>query len=108
MFPIDNLNSSSSHLMYIEQTVLPVSDCHIYETSFIDNFICVSTASGKAPTNGDSGSPLILISDSSNASVIIGIMSRGAYREDVLRYPVLYVRVSSYLKWIRDHTDVVL
>lgn len=74
----------------------------------IDSNICVSTLVDKSPATGDSGSPLILQSWSEFGSEpeLIGLFSLAVHDQFNIGVPVVYTRVSSYLKWIKDATGI--
>lgn len=90
---------------YVRQTVISNEKCKKYNPKVLENQICVSSIGRKYPTFGDSGGPLI-VSTSENFSILIGVLSAGSPEGSEQGAPVIYTRVTSYLKWIKDHTYI--
>lgn len=81
--------------------------CNLIFYDIVDTKICVSTPDRKSPADGDSGGPLLYKTDKNSKFVQIGILSSGYANNYAKGYPVLYTRVTSYLKWIKDKSGVV-
>ncbi|XP_073843711.1 serine protease 1-like [Musca autumnalis] len=67
-----------------------------------DNTICVSTPGGTSTCQGDSGGPLVLESN----NVLVGVTSFVAAAGCTAGYPSGFVRVTSYLEWIKGKTGI--
>lgn len=67
--------------------------------------MCVSTEGHKYPSYGDSGGPLVVPS-SVQSKILIGLLSNGKPKDSHQGVPVVYTRVTSYLKWIQEHTSI--
>lgn len=78
--------------------------CEMPYKHFSKDHICVSSTEGQAPSKGDSGGPLVMPTTSIFGPVLIGICTSSYPRFP--HYPALYLRVSSYLHWIKDNTEI--
>lgn len=68
-------------------------------------FLCAgSKEKDKGGCNGDSGGPLMLLDEHTKQWKAIGIVSWGRRGCDT-RYPTVFTRVSSYLRWIKIHSS---
>ena len=56
---------------------------------------------------GDSGGPLVCLEESSSAIVLHGVTSFGIGCAQP-RFPGVYARVTSYVEWINETTQIVL
>ncbi|XP_002007022.2 collagenase [Drosophila mojavensis] len=95
-------------LQYLQVRIIPNILCEslwnkelVGEKKIIlDSFLCVNTHHGM-PCVGDSGGPLVL-DDGSN--VVVGVVSHGYDSECKKPVPDVFMRVSSFLDWIEQHT----
>ena len=97
--------SRSNVLLETEVDVVNIEDCKlIYGSNVTNGHLCASR-NGADACNGDSGGPLILKGDNFKSDILVGIVSWG---EGCARpgRPGVYVRVSQYLDWIKDITQI--
>lgn len=74
-----------------------------YGTAVVDSgTICVSTPGGTSTCQGDSGGPLVLQSN----GILVGVTSFVAAAGCTAGYPSGFVRVTSYLDWIKANTGI--
>ncbi|XP_065360381.1 serine protease 1-like [Calliphora vicina] len=72
-----------------------------YGSQFVTgNTLCVATTGGTSICQGDSGGPLVL------DSKLIGVTSFGSLAGCQLDIPAGFVRVTSYLDWIKFYTNI--
>lgn len=97
-------SSTSSSLNYSSLPIIANSICSVtYGTKVITaNTICVSTPSGTSTCQGDSGGPLALESD----GVLIGVTSFVSSAGCASGSPAGFIRVTSYLNWIKEKTGI--
>lgn len=106
----DENTQVSDRLMYVNVRVIGNSECAaMYGTDIVRTFTLCSRGwdSNKQSTcQGDSGGPLVTYDNDLNENIIIGVVSfvsnRGCEAED----PAGFVRVTSYLDWIRQNTGI--
>lgn len=95
----------SSTLNYVDLVIISNSVCSQYYGSIIQNTtICASGAGGKSTCNGDSGGPLVLLNN--DTYTLIGVVSFVSTAGCASGYPSGYVRVTSYLSWIKENAGV--
>ncbi|XP_013117006.2 serine protease 1 [Stomoxys calcitrans] len=96
--------SVATYLNYARLQVITNSVCaYTYGSTVITgNTICVSTPSGKSTCQGDSGGPLAL----ENADRLIGVTSFVSSAGCASGAPAGFVRVTSYLDWIKSKTGI--
>ncbi|XP_063699080.1 collagenase-like [Culicoides brevitarsis] len=101
-------SSSSNRLMFTSVQVINNSQCaRTYGSSVIRDFtLCVVGADNKRQSScqGDSGGPLITNSNGEN--IQIGVVSFGSGKGCETGDPAGYVRVTSYLDWIKQNSGV--
>ncbi|CAG9810546.1 unnamed protein product [Chironomus riparius] len=90
----------SLNMRFIEVEIMETCKCKkMFPFPIFDSMICTSTMSGMSSCMGDSGSALV--AEIKGRKVQIGVVSFGnrkcATGSD---YPVVFVRISSYLDWI--------
>ncbi|XP_073836508.1 serine protease 3-like [Musca autumnalis] len=96
--------SVASSLNYARLQVITNTVCaSTYGTSVVtSNTICVSTPSGTSTCQGDSGGPLALES----SELLIGVTSFVSSAGCASGAPAGFVRVTSYLDWIKSKTGI--
>ncbi|XP_013117009.2 serine protease 1 [Stomoxys calcitrans] len=99
-----NTGSVANNLNYATFQVITNSVCAAtYGTAVVTgNTICVSTPGGKSTCQGDSGGPLAL----QNADTLIGVTSFVSSAGCTSGAPAGFVRVTSYLDWIRANSGI--
>ncbi|XP_068246425.1 venom protease-like [Palaemon carinicauda] len=101
-------NSSSPVLLEVGMTTVTVEECkkkYPHPQDISDKMIC-TVSNNQAPgisCRGDSGGPLMY--QQKTFTEQIGIVSFGIEGCGP-SYPDVYVRVTSYLDWIRTHMDL--
>lgn len=97
-------SSTSSDLNYARLPIIANSACaSVYGSKVVTaNTICVSTPSGASTCQGDSGGPLALASN----GVLVGVTSFISKSGCASGAPAGFVRVTSYLKWIKERTGI--
>ncbi|XP_017028981.1 brachyurin [Drosophila kikkawai] len=102
----------SQTLMYARVTVIDNNEClPIYGASVVlDSTLCAqgSDGSNMSICSGDSGGPLITYNSSTGQWQQIGINSFVAEDQCTAGYPSGYVRLTSFLDFITETTDIVL
>ncbi|XP_067618419.1 collagenase-like [Eurosta solidaginis] len=100
----DTPTSNSRVLQFAYFRVISNEVCaRSYDSSIIDNGkICTATDNHIKLLSGDSGGPLVLTS----SNIQIGIMSIVSVEGCETDLPPVYTRVTSYLDWIRDKTNI--
>ncbi|XP_065075993.1 brachyurin-like [Ochlerotatus camptorhynchus] len=66
--------------------------------------ICLSGNGGRSSCNGDSGGPLTV--QDNGESLLVGIVSFGSSAGCAIGRPSVYVRVTHFLDWILENSDV--
>nr|XP_022920353.1 chymotrypsin BI-like [Onthophagus taurus] len=91
-------------LHYVEAPIITNDECKMwYFGLFIEETnICASGLNGKSPCNGDSGGALLI------NNIQVGIASFGVGFGCEVDFPGAYTRVTSYLKWIEENSDVII
>lgn len=96
----DSPSSSPHILQWAELTIIPNKVCQMSYLISPGN-ICTSTVGGVNICNGDSGGPIVL----KDSEIQIGLTSFGA-RSCIKDVPSVFIRVSSYLEWIKKISGV--
>ncbi|XP_061395913.1 serine protease 1-like [Musca vetustissima] len=94
----------SPNLNYVPLKIISNTLCAAtYGSSVVtSNTICVATTGGTSTCQGDSGGPLVLESN----QVLVGVTSFVAAAGCAEGYPSGFVRVTSYLQWIKAITGI--
>uniref|UniRef100_A0A336MER0 CSON010915 protein n=1 Tax=Culicoides sonorensis TaxID=179676 RepID=A0A336MER0_CULSO len=93
------------YLMGVNVTVISNFDCWFNFPAYItDTNICTSSSKG-TPCEGDDGGPLYLI-EADGEKTLIGIVSYQFSLGCTSLWPAVYTRVSYYLDWIEQNSDV--
>ncbi|KAL7052587.1 hypothetical protein ACKWTF_004923 [Chironomus riparius] len=103
-----DINPITSNLLrYTFVTVMNGTMCQIsYGSSFFrtEQQLCVDTKGGHSSCSGDSGGPLGIFENSE--LTLAGIVSYGSDKGCELGNPEVYTKVSSYLPWIQNNTNI--
>lgn len=100
--PSDSATSISPVLRYITIPVGSNTVCSLYYLGSIQaTHICASGDGGKSTCSGDSGGPLV-----ASTGEQIGVVSFGIALGCEIGWPHVYTRVTSYVSWIRENSDV--
>ncbi|CAD7082535.1 unnamed protein product [Hermetia illucens] len=92
-------------LRYAEVFVQPESVCRYYFGQYIlSSNICTETAYGQGICNGDSGGPVVI--QRGEKRTLLGLSSFVSSRGCVKCWPSVFVRVSYFLDWIAQHSDI--
>lgn len=105
LLPLDQ-KPFSKRLQYTKHIVVEKSLCELHYQETFFSKLCVSTRGGKTPSDGDSGGPLLTNFNPDFGPRQIGILSVGHMDDEKTERPVIYTRVSSYLKWIKEKSGV--
>nr|XP_019563923.2 brachyurin-like [Aedes albopictus] len=99
---------ASEVVMYTSNPILTNADCAASWNAVLVGAqnICLSGAGGRSVCNGDSGGPLAI--HENGRSLQVGISSMVHVDGCASGMPSVFVRVSHYLQWIADNSDVVL
>ncbi|EDV44065.1 uncharacterized protein Dana_GF16221 [Drosophila ananassae] len=91
-------------LRVVDLRVISVSECQAYYGTITatDNVICVAAPDGKSTCQGDSGGPLV----SQDGNKLIGVTSFGSIYGCQVGAPAGFTRVTNYLEWIKEETDI--
>ncbi|EFA07506.2 brachyurin [Tribolium castaneum] len=86
---------------------IPVGEngvCNLYYFGVIqDTHLCAHGDDGKSTCSGDSGGPLV-----ASTGELIGVTSFGISFGCEIGWPSVYTRVTKYLDWIAENSDVVI
>ncbi|XP_023037436.1 serine protease 1-like [Drosophila willistoni] len=94
------------HLQCMDVNVISNGECFKLFSHFndfkniTDDMVCTGLIKGKAVCGGDSGGPLVT---RSNPPTLVGVVSFGSEACDAAS---VYARVSYFLKWIHEKTDI--
>ncbi|XP_075163318.1 transmembrane protease serine 9-like [Haematobia irritans] len=100
----DSATAVASKLQYAVMQVIDNSVCsNTYGSLTITSkTICTATPKGTSTCSGDSGGPLVLQNDNRLIGVTSFVSSAGCQSGA----PAGFVRVTSYLDWIKEHTGI--
>jgi len=100
-------DSSTTISPVLRKVDVPVGSnllCNIYYLgSIADSHICTSGLDGKSTCSGDSGGPLV-----SSTGKQIGLVSFGIALGCEVGWPSAYTRITSFVDWIQQNSDVVI
>ncbi|KAJ3660003.1 hypothetical protein Zmor_011661 [Zophobas morio] len=96
----------SEVLMYVDLEVITKEKCEegfgdLLDGPLLDSIVCTSGQDNTGVCSGDSGGPLIV------DGTLVGITSFGV-RDCPFGYPSAYTRVTSFLDWLAENSDVTL
>nr|CAD7451870.1 unnamed protein product [Timema tahoe] len=99
----------SEHLLYVDTRVSSNSECeHTFGKRVVTaSTLCVSGRGLKGPLYGDSGSPTV-INMEDGEYMQIGITSFVSEKACSYSVPSGHTRLTSYLDWIQEHTDIYI
>lgn len=101
----DSSSSSATQLQFGRMQVITNTACTVtYGSTITSNMICTATAGNISTCNGDSGGPLVQASTRAQ----IGLVSFGSNGGCAKGNPVAFTRVTSYLNWIQENTNIKL
>ncbi|XP_022920346.1 brachyurin-like [Onthophagus taurus] len=100
----DESTSLSDYLQYAETHIMENRLCTLYFFGSVkDTHICSDAHySRQSACNGDSGGPLVV------DGALVGLVSFGTGLGCDVLWPTVYTRITSYLDWIQEHSDVVI
>ncbi|KAM7348561.1 serine protease 1-like [Cochliomyia hominivorax] len=88
----------ANELNYARFEILSNSECG----NLSEQFLCVATPHSTSICKGDSGGPLVL----ENSKILVGVSSFVSHLGCESGIPAGFVRVTTYLDWIRDITGI--
>ncbi|XP_055534400.1 brachyurin-like [Wyeomyia smithii] len=92
-------------LRFVSNPVISNESCEkVFPNMIRESHVCVSGSNGRNACQGDSGGPLT--AHLNGETTLIGIVSFGSTEGCEKGLPAVYTRVSYYLNWIEDHTNV--
>ncbi|XP_053689277.1 brachyurin-like [Sabethes cyaneus] len=99
---------ASDVVMYTSNPILTNADCQSVWNAIIIQAqnICLSAEGGRSVCNGDSGGPLAIREN--GRSLQVGISSLVHASGCASGFPAGFVRITHYLSWIAENSDVVL
>lgn len=102
----DQSQGATNLLRFIETEIMSNSACGRYFFGSVKSTnICIRTKSThKSTCNGDSGGPLVVLDG--DKPVLVGATSFGSGVGCEAGFPGVFTRVTSYLDWISEHSDV--
>lgn len=96
----------SEHLRWVDSDIETNSKCSSYFPGLVTgNHVCASGANGRSICNGDNGGPVI-INDGGDFKQV-GIASF-VYETCETGAPGVFTRLTPYLDWIQDNSDVII
>ncbi|XP_059226853.1 serine protease 1 [Stomoxys calcitrans] len=100
----DSATAVASKLQYAYMDVITNSVCaNTYGSLTItDKTICTATPKGTSTCSGDSGGPLVLVSE----NILVGVTSFVSTAGCQSGAPAGFVRVTSYLDWVKGITGI--
>ncbi|KAL1501976.1 hypothetical protein ABEB36_007194 [Hypothenemus hampei] len=105
----DNQNGITDILRYVKSNILSNEQCKSidsdYDAIINSGHLCLSGDNTKGICTGDSGGPLVV--ESNGQLVQVGVTSFN-YKSCVVGKPSVFARVTEYLQWIQQNSDVVL
>ncbi|EDW18465.1 uncharacterized protein Dmoj_GI13254 [Drosophila mojavensis] len=101
---ITTSNRTPDQLQCIDATVISNQQCaRVYAAGSINSqILCISTPGGRSICSGDSGGPLV----TQDNTILIGVSQFVSSRGCTAGHPAGFTRVTSFLAWIRQHTDI--
>ncbi|XP_058837330.1 collagenase-like [Topomyia yanbarensis] len=105
---ISQSGPQSENLLFARSPVISVASCRmgLPTQQITDNHICTNSENN-APCQGDFGSPLTVV-DVDGITTQIGVFSFNSVLGCQSNRPAVFSRMSSYLNWIGDNSDVVI
>lgn len=101
-------SSISSELMWVKTNIIENLFCSFYYLflSVRNSNICTNGIIRKGSCSGDSGGPVVV--DKDTDPIIIGLVSFGFSASCEIGWPSVHTRITIYLDWIQENTDVVI
>ncbi|XP_071057382.1 brachyurin-like [Onthophagus taurus] len=100
----DGETSYTDYLQFVEFPIITNEDCDVwyFGGTIHDVHICTSGEDARSTCNGDSGGALVVNGKQ------VGIVSFGILFGCEAGWPAAYTRVSQFLQWIEDNSDVII
>ncbi|KRF97663.1 uncharacterized protein Dwil_GK28141 [Drosophila willistoni] len=89
-------------LQWASLHITPKHWCKVAYPHITENDLCAGSPYRQSSCAGDSGGPLVLIKE----NIIVGVTSHGHGLGCRYGFPGVYIRVSKYLDWIRENSNV--
>ncbi|XP_015034643.2 serine protease 1 [Drosophila willistoni] len=92
-------------LQWANLQITPKFLCEVtysHDANITENVLCAGSPYQQSSCVRDSGGPLVLIKE----NILVGVTSHGHSRRCRLGFPSVYTRVSKYLDWIREKSNV--
>lgn len=101
-----DLAGPSHQLQWVRTLIAPNSVCEktFGKVNVMDTNLCLDTTGGRSSCQGDSGGGLTL--EINGRLILAGIVSYGAAASCTSNHPAVYTRVTSYLDWIQEKTNI--
>jgi secreted trypsin-like serine protease len=95
------------YLNEVEISIVSFEDCNdmnSYKGLVVnETMICAGDPAGvKSACRGDSGGPLLIVGNTTDTDLLVGVNSFGVSRCVDANYPTVFTRVSNYSAWIHD------
>jgi secreted trypsin-like serine protease len=105
----DGSNALSPELRWVTTQIITNLSCTLsWPLSIQSNHMCASGATDmQAPCQGDFGGPMT-ITDAQGRTFQVGVLSFVSILGCQAGRPAVYTRVTEYLQWIQDNSDVVI
>ncbi|GLV34375.1 uncharacterized protein CBL_00302 [Carabus blaptoides fortunei] len=101
----DDSDGISPVLRHVQTTIISNPTCFLSFPFLISKtHICTSGENGKSSCDGDSGGPLT--TEENDRTFLIGLVSFGRNTGCEKGYPAVFTRLTSFLTWIEQHSDV--
>lgn len=102
----DREPSISKCLKWAKVNIISQLDCSRWWFGAVtQSHLCSQMTDGRAPCDGDDGGPLIA-TDEFGMEKQIGIASFGYVAGCASNYPYVYTKLTEFLQWISDNSDV--
>nr|AYV99592.1 venom polypeptide [Dolopus genitalis] len=98
--------TDQNKLRYAQLRIFPDENCkQFFRSYYHDSNICLD-GSSQSPCYGDSGGPAVVVDRQDRLFTLVGVASYVSHRGCEKGDPVGYARVTSFLDWIHQHTDI--
>jgi secreted trypsin-like serine protease len=105
----DGTNALSPELRFVRTQIITNLSCTLsWPLSIQSNHLCASGATDmQAPCPGDNGGPMT-VTDAQGRTFQVGVLSFMSILGCQAGRPAVYTRVSQYLQWIQDNSDITI